>query len=360
MPDFQKTVSRRILTAVISLTLLTPGAFAQDAPVRVEIVEAEEQPVLVDLQLSGTIEARDSIELGFRQSGRVIEVMVDEGDEVAAGDALARLDSVQQDQALMVAQASLGSAQAAQAQAKQASDRAKALLSRGVGTRAARDAAVQAESEANGAVERAESALDQARRAVEDTVLRAPQAAVVTACDLAPGQIVGAAQPAVSLASLDGLEAVFGAPDHPHLDAALGAEVRLDTLDISRPQMTGKVTEIAPLIDPEDGTVTLRVQIDGIRADTALLGAAVRGRVEIATDTGIAVPWTALMRDHAQAAVWRVGEDDRVELVPVTISHFINGTVFLSDGIPSGERIVGAGSQLMYPGRQVQKAERLP
>ncbi|WP_234463854.1 efflux RND transporter periplasmic adaptor subunit [Paracoccus caeni] len=348
------------MTAFIALPLFAAGALAQDGPLRVEIVEAQEQPVLVDLKLSGTIEARDSIELGFRQSGRVIEVMVDEGDEVAAGDPLARLDSVQQDQALRVAQASLDSARAAQAQAKQASDRAKALLARGVGTRAARDAAVQAESEANGAVERGESALDQARRAVEDTVLRAPQSAVVTACDLAPGQIVGAAQPAVSLASLDGLEAVFGAPDHPHLDAALGAKLQLQTLDIARPEMTGTIIEIAPLVDPQDGTVTLRVAIDDVRADTALLGAAVRGQVEIATDTGIAVPWTALMRDGAASAVWSVGDEDRVELVPVTISHFLNGLVFLSEGVQPGERIVGAGSQLMYPGRQVQKAETLP
>lgn len=339
-----------------------PGfpALAQDGLLRVELVAAQEQPVEIDLQLSGSITATDSVQMSFRQPGRVIQVLVDEGDRVTTGQELARLDSVQQDQALRVAEAGLDAARAGLSQARQASERADALLARGVGTRAARDDALRTLSEAQGNVERAESTLDQARRAVGDTVLRAPQDAVVTARDMAPGQIVGAAQAVLTLATLDGLEAVFNAPDHPRLDSAMGSLVRLDTLDIDRPEMRGTVSEISPLVDPATGTVTIRVRIDDVAADTALLGAAVRGHVDIAVDRGIAVPWTALMRDGDHPAVWRVDADNRVSLVPVAIGQFANGVVYLSDGIAAGDVVVGAGSQLLYPGRQVQKAEVLP
>uniref|UniRef100_UPI001A8F5411 efflux RND transporter periplasmic adaptor subunit n=1 Tax=Paracoccus shandongensis TaxID=2816048 RepID=UPI001A8F5411 len=245
-------------------------------------------------------------------------------------------------------------------QARQASDRASALLARGVGTRAARDEALQALSEAQGATERAESTLDQARRAVSDTILRAPTDAVVTARDMAPGQIVGAAQVVLTIATLEGLEAEFAAPDHPRLDSALGNAVRLDTIDIDRPPMRGTVSEISPLVDPATGSVTLRVRIDDVEGDTALLGAAVRGHVDIAANAGIAVPWTALMRDGDRPAVWRVDKNNRVSLVPVTIGHFANDVVYLSGGIGPGDVVVGAGSQLLYPGRQVQRAEVLP
>lgn len=360
MIDFRLRGQLAVMALALPLAVFGSDALAQDDLLRVEMVEATDKPILIDFQLSGTIEAKDSIELGFKQSGRVIEVLVDEGDYVQAGQALARLESVQQDQALQVARASLAAARASAEQAMQASDRAKALLARGVGTRAARDSAVQAESEANGALESAESNLDQAQRAVEDTVLRAPQEVVITARDIAPGQIVGAAQPAFSMATLDGLEAVFEAADHPRLDDALGSEVRLVTLDIDRPPMSGKVTEISPLVDPATGTVTLRVAIDGARSDTALLGAAVRGYVNISVDQGISVPWTALMRQGDAAAVWIVGQDNSVSLTPVTINSFIDGMVLLSDGIQPGQIVVGAGSQLLYPGRQVQKAEVLP
>lgn len=347
------------------LTISIAGCFGlafpgHAQPLLVETVIADYQPVILDLKLTGTIEARDSIDLGSRQSGRVVEVLVDQGDRVKAGDPLARLDSVQQDQALDVARASLAAASAAQSQARLASERAAAMLDRGVGTLAARDAAVQALSEADGVVERAESGLDQAQTAVNDTVLRAPNDAVVISRSIAPGQVVGAAQPALRLATLDGLEAVFNAPDHPALVTALGSSVELRTLDFFLPDMRGTVTEVAPLVDPQRGTVTVRARIDGVDADTALLGAAVEGHVNIAMDEGIAVPWTALMRSGDGAAVWTVGDDNRVSMTPVQIGQFVNGSVFLTQGIEAGQVVVGAGSQLLYPGRQIQPAKVLP
>lgn len=350
-----------VLAWMVMVAVL-PGAAAQAQAdlLRVELVTARKEPVRLDLQLSGSIVATDSVQMSFRQPGRVIQVLVDEGDRVVEGQELARLDSVQQDQALRVAEAGLAAARAGLSQASQASDRASALLARGVGTRAARDEAFQALSEAQGAVERAESTLDQARRAVGDTILRAPGDAVVTVRDMAPGQIVGAAQVVLTIATLAGLEAVFNAPDHPRLDSAMGAAVRLNTIDIDRPPMQGTVTEISPLVNPANGTVTMRVRIDTPRDDTALLGAAVRGHVDIAVEAGIAVPWTALMRSGDSPAVWRVDGNSRVSLVPVTIAQFSNGVVYLSDGIGSGDVVVGAGSQLLYPGRQVRNAEVAP
>lgn len=343
---------------LVSQILPAPAHSAEEIK-RVEFATASRQPLRLELELSGTIEALDTVELGFRQSGRVIDVVVEEGDRVSAGQVLARLDSVQQDQALKVAQASLEAALASEAQTRQAYDRAMAMLARGVGTRAARDSAEQALSEATGAVQRSETAVEQAQRAVEDTVLTAPQEAVVTRRDIAPGQIVAAAQVALSLATLDGLEAVFMAPDLPELRKAMGQQVSLKTIDIDRADMTGFVTEIAPLVDPHTGTVTVKATIEGLSHNTALLGAAVRGRLYITLQEGIAIPWTALMRSGDDPAVWVIDDDQRVHLTPVSILHFSNGKVFLSDGITEGQRVVAAGSQLMYPGRQVRDQEDL-
>lgn len=342
------------LFLALVLALETGPAFSAD--LRVEYVEAREAPLQMDLPLTGTIEAADSIDLGFRQSGRVIEVLVEEGDHVETGQALARLDSVQQDQALNVAQANLAAAEATLEQTRQASDRAAAMLDRGVGTRAARDAALQLLSGARGALRRAESSVDQARRAVDETVLRAPRPVVVTNREIAPGQIVGAAQPAFSLSTLDGLEAVFQAADHPLLRNAIGLKVALTTIDIDRPAMTGTVSEIAPLVDPRTGTVTVRVRMNRVDDSVSLLGAAVRGNLLVSTETGVVLPWTAVMRQGDATAMWVVGRDDRVELVPVRISRFADGAVFVSDGIVPGQVVVGAGSQLLYPGRKVQPA----
>lgn len=352
VPDMMKSL------LAFGTAMLCGLASAHAAPedLRVQVVTVAEKPLVLDLQLSGTLEAKDMIALSFRQSGRVVEVLVEEGDTVTAGQELARLDLVQQDQALRVAEASLEAARATQVQARQASERAEALLARGVGTRAARDEALRALAEADGAVERAESYVEQARRAVDDTMLRAPEDAIVTRREVAPGQIVGAAQPVLWLASLGPMEAVFDAPDHPLLDQTMGAEVRLSTLDIARPDMIGVVTEIAPLVDPVNGTVAVRAELRETQVDARLLGVAVRGHLLIAADRALTVPWTALARLGDGPAVWVVDAGDRVTLTPITIANFGDGAVFVTDGLSVGQKVVGAGSQLLYPGRAVQPA----
>ncbi|NNJ10108.1 efflux RND transporter periplasmic adaptor subunit [Chloroflexales bacterium ZM16-3] len=61
---------------------------------------------------SGTIAAEQTIDLPFRASGSVTEVLVSEGDVVTAGQALARIDSRDLESQVASAQASLASAQA--------------------------------------------------------------------------------------------------------------------------------------------------------------------------------------------------------------------------------------------------------
>lgn len=348
----------RIFILALIPILSTSVVWAAPDDLRVEYITAKKQKPLQELQLSGTLEAKDSVDLGFRQSGRVIEVLVEQGDKVKKGEALARLDPVQFEQGLQVAEANLSAAQAAEEQARQASQRANAMLQRGIGTAAAKDDALQALSEAQGAVERADSAVDQARRALEDTVLRAPTDSIVTGRELSEGMIAAAAQPVISLASLDGLEAVFKSPDHPLLDNAMGAKVSLVLLDIDRPNMTGIVTEIAPLVDPETGTVTVRAKVVKSPKETALLGAAVRGYLKIAAEEDLVVPWTALARQGEEAAVWIINDDNRVSLRPVDVSFYSDHAIYISSGISAGDVIAGAGSQMLYPGRSVQPAEK--
>ncbi|TJZ92572.1 efflux RND transporter periplasmic adaptor subunit [Paracoccus gahaiensis] len=347
----------KLFAVGLCLTVLAPAVRAQDIPdLRVMIEIARREPLSLDLQLSGQIEAVDTLDLGFRQGGRVTEVLVSEGDRVAAGQALARLNAVQQDQALNVAEAGLAAARAGAEQARQARERADALLTRGVGTRAAADQAEQALSQALGAQERAETTVEQARRALDDAVLRAPADAVVTAKSMSPGQVVAAAQPVIELAALSGLEAVFQAADDPALRDVLGRQIRLETLDIDRPDMTGTVTEVSPLVDPETGTVTVRARIETQAQATGLLGASVRGHLQVMREDGVVVPWTALMRQGHGSAVWTVDGDNRVALTPVRIAHFGDGTIYVAEGLAEGQRVVGDGSQLLYPGRRVQPA----
>ena len=330
------------------------------APLKVQIVTVTQAPVAMDFVLTGAIEARDSLDVGFRLGGRVTEVLVSAGDTVKQGEPLARTDAVQQEQALGVAQASLDSAVAVRDQAALAADRAVALLERGVGTSAARDAAAEQLSSAEGGVAQATSALEQARRAVDDTVLRAPQDVVVTDRVAEPGQIVGPAQTVLSLAVLSGLDAVFQTPNSPLLDDAVGSRVSLVPLDLPDREMTGVVSDVDPLVNAATGSVEVTVRIDDAVTDTALLGASVRGKIAVPDGSGMQVPWTALTANAGEPAVWVVGDDGRVAIAPVVIERFQDGIVLIDSGLTPGQRVVGAGSQMLFPGRPVATSDAIP
>lgn len=324
-----------------------------DEALRVEFIPVVALETGMEIELTGTLEALDSVELGFRQGGRISEMLVNEGDQFTEGQVLGRIDPLQLQQSLNVATAALSSAEASEQQARQAAERAQAMLDRGVGTRAARDTARQALSEAETQIQQAQSTLDQARRSVEDTELRAPFDGVVTARSGEPGQVVGAAQTVLSLAANGGIEAVFMTPDLSILNSVMGIPVHLTALDSDTPPMTGAVTEISPLIDPATGSVRVRAKVADAPNDVDLLGASVRGKMTLSTGEAVEIPWTALTSGGGGACVWVVGADGRVELRPVDIERFDDGRVLLSGGVKAGEVVVGEGSQKLYPGREV-------
>ncbi|MBA4490762.1 efflux RND transporter periplasmic adaptor subunit [uncultured Paracoccus sp.] len=338
--------------AVIGVLAGTNPA-AADVPLRVEFLPVVTRETSMQIELTGTLEAVDSVDLGFRQSGRISEMLVSEGDQFTAGQVLGRIDPLQLQQSLNVATATLAAAEAAAQQARQAAERAQAMLDRGVGTRAARDSARQALSEAETQTQQARSALDQARRSVEDTELRAPFDGVVTARSGEPGQVVGAAQAVLSLAAHNGIEAVFMTPDLPILNEVMGISVALSALDVDAPPMTGTVTEISPLVDPSTGSVRVRALVDDAPADVDLLGALVRGKMVLATGEAVEIPWTALTSGGGAPGVWVVDEANRVALRAVDILRFDDGVVLLSGGVAPGEIVVGEGAQKLFPGREV-------
>ncbi|AGT07440.1 efflux RND transporter periplasmic adaptor subunit [Paracoccus aminophilus] len=346
---------------LLAATPLRAEAPAQvEVPLLVEIVTVKEAPLTFDTTLAGSIQARDTVNIGFRQGGRIAEVMVSEGDHVTKDQPLARTDALQQEQALNVAQAKLASAEASRDQSAQARTRAAAMLDHGVGTRAGLDSADQALSAAEGGVTQARTELEQAQRALEDTVLRAPTDSVVTNRSVEVGQIVAAAQTVISLAATSGLEAVFQTPDLPLLKNALGVPVSIEGIDLHLPAMKASVREISPLVDPHTGSVTVRAYIDGVATDTALLGAAVRGTVHFPAGRGISVPWTALTANAEGPAVWTVTDEMRVTLTPITIERFTTESVVVASGLSAGAQVVGAGSQMLFPGRKIAAAGDAP
>ncbi len=326
-------------------------------PLTVEILTVEKRMETREFSLTGEIVARDPVEVSFPTGGRLADVPIEAGDRVAAGAVLARLDAVQQEQALRAAQAALASAQADYNQAKDDFDRQESLLERGATTRLARDNAEDAFSIAEGNLAQAEAQFDLARKSLDDTVLKAPKDATVIEKLGEPGEVVGAAQSVVRLALGAEFDAVFDVPEALLIDAKDQRRVRLTLLDYPDAVFAGEGREVSPLVDTARGTVAVTVSVID-PPEVASFGDAVIGTVSWKSLSQIALPHSVLASTRAGPAVWVVDpETMAVSLHPIEVARFETGRIILAGGLEPGALVVGRGAHLLFPGRVVRPAE---
>ncbi len=346
--------SARVASVMVALQLL-PSAAAAQAALGVEIVEAALDGGGSERSLTGEIAARNPVTVAFLLAGRIASIAVDEGAVVAEGDELGRLDSVQQEQSLRAAQAGEAKAAADLAQARTDADRQTALLDKGATTRTERDDADDALRVAEGAKARASAELDLARKALDDTVLDAPGAGLVTDRRAEPGEVVRAAQPVLDVALGQALDAVFDVPEALIAASDVAPVVRLQLIEGPDATFTGMVREVSPLVDPEKGTVRVKLALSDVPAGLTIgIGQSVRGTVRLPEPPHVTLPFEAISSTKGGPAVWVVDPAAMtVSLRPVTVARYETDRIVLGGGLEAGEKVVAKGSNLLYPGRKV-------
>ena len=86
----------RFLSVFVAIGLvLFPVTAPAETSLAVEILTVKGEPQVNQYSLTGTIEAKESFPAAFRDGGRLLSVSVHTGDNVSAGQELARVDPTQ-------------------------------------------------------------------------------------------------------------------------------------------------------------------------------------------------------------------------------------------------------------------------
>jgi len=342
-----------MLLATLITTAIVGPCYAEPA-LLVSAVQVQSKPDTETFSLSGGINARDAVGLSFPMGGRILLVTVREGDKVEQGQVLAQLESVQQEQALLSAEAALTAANADLSQAEEEFKRQEAFLERGATTRIRRDEAQRLFYISKANVERATAELDRARKAYDDTFLRAPQAGVVIDRLADPGEVLSAAYPVLELALGEAFDAVFNVPEL--MPAKLPDDFTVSLALIKKPEVTfsGQVRKVSPLVDSKSGTVEVSVGVDNPPSGVSY-GDAVRAKITHPVPARMTIPYTALTAYKDSAAVWVIDPETlTVTLVPITVAQHLDGLVIVSSGLEESALVVTSGAQLLYPGRSIK------
>ena len=192
----------------------------------------------------------------------MIERSVNVGDQVRAGQVVARLEPETARNTLKSARANLTAARARLVEAQNNFERHRPLLDRGFITRAMFDQAEQAYRSAQAQVDSARAQVSTAETQLSYTNLIADSSGTVTARGAEPGEVVAAGQTIVQLAREGGRDAVFDVPARVIETSSADAQVQVVLSSDPKVQTTGRVREVAPQADPVTRTFKVRIGLN--------------------------------------------------------------------------------------------------
>ena len=349
---------RIVLAVTVSIAALTGCESEQDSPAPqarpVRTATVEKREAAVPLTLTGRIESEDEAALGFRIAGRVMDRPANIGDQISAGQLIARLEPQNEMNTLRAAQANLAAAQARWTEARNRFERQETLLQQGWTTRAQFDQAEKSRLTAKAQIEAADAELQTAHDLVSFTELHADAPGTVTTTGAKAGEVVQAGQMIVRLARQGGRDAVFDVPALALRSTPTDALINVVLTDNREVKAIWRVREVSPQADPVTRTFEVKVGLTD-PPEAMRLGATVTGTVQRDADPVIEIPASALTKVNNQPAVWIVDPAKlTVSLRNVEVTSFDPATVTISQGLDTGEIIVTAGVQALHPGQKIR------
>ncbi|HVV74110.1 MAG TPA: efflux RND transporter periplasmic adaptor subunit [Verrucomicrobiae bacterium] len=317
------------------------------------------------LNASGYVTARREATVSSKVTGKVVEVLIEEGMKVQEGQVLARLDDTNVRASLQLAQAQLESARKALeetrvriTEADQELARQSNLVKNKIATQADYDHAEAAALALKARLLQQQADVTVADRQVaswqqqmEDTVIRAPFAGIVTSKNAQPGEMIspisaggGFTRTGIcTIVDMQSLEIEIDVNESyiNRVEAGQPVEATLDAYPDWK--IPCKVIAIIPTADRQKSTVKVRVGFDQL--DTRILpemGVKVAFREAVAPTVtsarGVTVPKAAVHQLDGHDVVLVV-RDDRAEKRAVTVNGTGTDDVLVTAGLNAGERV---------------------
>ena len=316
------------------------------------------------LNASGYVTARRAATVSSKVTGKVVEVLIEEGLKVKAGQILARLDDLNVKASLKVAEAQLESAKAAleqtRVQLKQASQefqRVTELAKQHIASQSDLDLAEANAKSLQAHLAQQELDVTVAERQVagwqqqvDDMTIRAPFDGVITTKDAQPGEMIspvsaggGFTRTGIgTIVDMGSLEIEIDV-NESYINRVEPGQAVAATLD-AYPEwkIPCKVIAIIPTADRQKSTVKVRVgfdQLDPRILPEMSVKVAFHDQGGAAATRTVTVPKTAVQSRDGRDVVFIV-QNGRAERRAVTVSDAQGDAAVLSAGLSAGEKVI--------------------
>jgi membrane fusion protein (multidrug efflux system) len=346
--------------AIVRRLLSSPEqeAGGDRAATPVVVTRLEPGTVVDKIRLPGVVSAWEEVTVAAQVGGAVVSLEVHEGDEVAKGDVLCRLDDRDYKAALDKESASFDRARAARDLADLQLGRVRRLKADGVTGQAEYDSADAAFRQAAATVSQAKAAVAQAALALERTVVVAPMAGTISGVPAKVGALIPPGGPVARIVDIRKVKVAVGIPERDVAAAEKLKEVTLTLNAVPGKVFRGRRTYLG--VEPQKGSRTFRLELAvdnaGRRIRPGMFATAevVRGVYPDA----IVIPLFSVIPREKDKVVFV--EEDGVARRRVVETGLMMGSsiekarVMVNGGLAAGERLIVVGHRRVEDGQRVK------
>lgn len=330
-----------------------------------DIAKAQRSELVTTLPVSGGLKAVESALVKARVAAEVAQLTVREGDRVAAGQLLGRLDDTELRWRLKQAEDQAAAAQAQLEIAERTLANNKALVDQGFISKTALDTSVSSANGARASLQAAQAAAEIARKGVRDTEIRSPIAGLVAQRLVQPGERVPVDARMLEIVDLSRIELEAAVAPEDVLAVRVGQTARLQVDGLAEP-VAAKVVRINPSTQAGTRAVMVYLQVLPGPSTAALRqGLFARGQIELGRKAALVVPLSALRFDQAKPYVLVLADGKAQQRAVATgargdvaFGGGVEAAVEVTSGLADGDTVLRGSVGALREGTPLKLATR--
>ena len=312
-----------------------------------DIVKAAQRELGVGVPLTGALKAANFAVIKARVAGELQGMTVREGDNVKAGQVLARIETVEYEARVNQTKRQADAAKAQIDIAQRQYDNNKALVDQGFISKTALDTSLATLESAQASYKAAQASVDVSRKSLDDTVLRSPLTGTVSQRLSQPGERVGIDARILEIVDLSRLEleASISAADAVAVRVGQTAQLQIEGMASTGRQtkVSARVARINPSTQAGSRSVLVYLSVD--KPEGLRQGLYAEGKLGTGRASGLTVPVSAVRTDKPSPYV-QVVSNSQVQHKPVTLgvrgeASGQNDLFVIVEGIADGDAVLG-------------------
>lgn len=320
------------------------------------LAAAERQLLRNGPLVSGSLTAERQATIRAEIAGKVLEVLVEQGQPVTKGQRLAQISDEAAEDGVISAKSAVRTAQEALAVAKRNAERSERLAAAGALAERDLEQAKQTALAAEAALADASARLASAEKQLAHTEIRSPLTGIISERQANSGDVASVGTALFTVVDPTSMRLEAQVPVSALEGLKIGTPVPFTVDGYADRNFEGKIVRINPAVDPATRQVRITVGIPNA-GGRLVVGLFAQGRAAIESHEGVVVPSSAIDRKGVRPTVDRIkgGQVEKVE-VTLGVEDPSVDRVEITSGLAAGDSVLIGAARGLAPGTKIRPA----